>query len=139
MERCWWCLKHPDPNPGGPPLARPETGGSSPAGAAALVFDDRDYGINKQNAEAITNFFQRSSWGLSLDSIVKTPFFAISQSQNIGLQLADFVTTVVGLRFSSHPQGARYFHQLKPCLYSYDNQGHRVSSLKVLRGQPTAP
>ena len=106
---------------------------------AKLVFDDRDYGINKQNAEAITNFFQRSSWGLSLDSIVKTPFFAISQSQNIGLQLADFVTTVVGLRFSSHPQGARYFHQLKPCLYSYDNQGHRVSSLKVLRGQPTAP
>jgi len=27
-------LKHPDPNPCGPPLARPETGGSSPAGAA---------------------------------------------------------------------------------------------------------
>ena len=29
-------LKHPDPNPCDPPFARPETGGSSPAGAAAL-------------------------------------------------------------------------------------------------------
>jgi len=26
-------LKHPDPNPCDPPLARPEAGGSSPAGA----------------------------------------------------------------------------------------------------------
>jgi hypothetical protein len=41
---------------------------------ASLVFDDRDYGINQKNSEAITNFFQRSARGLSMDSIVKTPF-----------------------------------------------------------------
>ena len=106
-----------------------------PERMAKLVFDDRDYGINKQNAEAITNFFQRSSRGLSLDSILRTPFFAISQSQNIGLQLADFVTTVIGLRFSSHPQGQRYFQKLQACFFTYEFQGHRVSSLKVLRGK----
>ena len=44
-----------------------------PERMAKLVFDDRDYGINRKNAEAITNFFQRSSVGLSLDSIIKTP------------------------------------------------------------------
>jgi hypothetical protein len=104
---------------------------------AKLVFDDRDYGINRKNAEAITNFFQRSSVGLSLDSILKTPFFAISQSQNVGLQLADFVTTVIGLRFSSHPRAGRYFDMLRPCFFYYEDNGHRTSSLKVLRGKAT--
>lgn len=106
---------------------------------AKLVFDDRDYGINQKNATAITNFFQRSSWGLSLDSIVKTPFFAISQSQNVGLQLADFVTTIIGLRFSSHPQADVYFNALKKCFFNYKEGHHQVSSLKVLRGSPSAP
>ena len=106
---------------------------------AKLVFDDRDYGINRKNAEAITNFFQRSSVGLSLDSILKTPFFAISQSQNAGLQLADFVTTIIGLRFSSHPQSRRYFERLARCFFHYDDNGHRVSGLKVLRGRPARP
>jgi len=103
---------------------------------AKLVFDDRDYGINQKNAEAITNFFQRSAVGLSLDSILKTPFFAISQSQNIGLQLADFVTTVIGMRFSSHPHSKKYFEMLNKCFYFYQYNGRRVSSLKVLRGKP---
>jgi len=106
---------------------------------AKLVFDDRDYGINQKNSTAITNFFQRSSWGLSLDSIVKTPFFAISQSQNIGLQLADFVTTIIGLRFSSHPEAAPYFNTLKDCFFTYQDGRHSVSSLKILRGSPSAP
>ena len=75
-----------------------------PGRMAKIIFDDRDFGTNKQNATAITNFFLRSARGLSWDSIIKTPFFAISQSQNVGLQLADFATTVVGLRFMSHPQ-----------------------------------
>lgn len=110
-----------------------------PERMAKLVFDDRDYGINRKNAEAITNFFQRSSVGLSLDSILKTPFFAISQSQNIGLQLADFVTTIIGLRFSSHPQSGRYFEMLKRCFFHYEDNGHRVSGLKVLRGKPALP
>ncbi len=101
---------------------------------AKLIFDDRDYGINKKNAEAITNFFQRSSWGLSLDSIVKTPFFAISQAQNVGVQLADFVTTIIGMRFSSHPEGYRFFEIIKRCLFRYEHNGHCVTSLRVLKG-----
>lgn len=101
---------------------------------AKLVFDDRDYGINKKNAEAITSFFQRSPQGLSFDSIIKTPFFAISQSLNVGLQLADFVTTVIGLRFSSHPNAPRFFEILKRCFYFYEKDGTRISSLKVLKG-----
>jgi len=101
---------------------------------ASLVFDDRDYGINQKNSEAITNFFQRSAYGLSIDSIVKTPFFAISQSQNVGLQLADFVTTVIGMRFSSHPEISPFYAHLKRAFVSWPTEtGHWVSSLKVLR------
>lgn len=101
---------------------------------ALLVFDDRDYGINQKNAEAITNFFQRSSFGLSMDSILQTPFFAISQAQNVGLQLADLVTTVIGLRFSSHKQIAPYFAKLRRCIPHYPmGNGGRTSCLKVLR------
>src|SRR5208282_2097898 len=73
-----------------------------PNDKALIIFDDRDYGINRKNAEAITNFFQRSNQGAAMDSIVQTPLFAISQAQNVGLQLADLVTTIIGLRFSSH-------------------------------------
>ncbi|MEI6147826.1 MAG: DUF3800 domain-containing protein [bacterium] len=103
---------------------------------AMIVFDDRDYSINQKNSEAITNFFQRSAVGLSLDSIVKTPFFAISQSQNAGLQLADFVTTIIGLRFSGNPNVQPYFTTLRKCIFTYDTgEGGRISCLKVMRGE----
>lgn len=102
---------------------------------ASLVFDDRDYGINRKNSEAITNFFQRSAKGLSMDSIVKTPFFAISQSQNVGLQLADLVTTIIGLRFASSRQIEPYFAALKGAIPGWTEEtGWRVSCLKVMRG-----
>jgi hypothetical protein len=102
---------------------------------AKLVFDDRDYGVNRQNAEAITNFFLRSAQGLALDSIVKTPFFAISQAQNVGLQLADFVTTIIGLRFASSSDVTPYFTALKKSIFHYrDNDGRLISGLKVMRG-----
>jgi hypothetical protein len=102
---------------------------------AKLVFDDRDYGINQKNAHAITNFFQRSSAGLSFNSIIHTPFFAISQAQNVGLQLADFVTTIVGLRFSSHPDIAPFWYLLKDTFFSYQlpNSNRWVNSIKVMR------
>ena len=105
-----------------------------PSQLAKLVFDDRDYGINQKNARAITNFFQRSSAGLSFNSIIQTPFFAISQSQNVGLQLADFVTTVIGLRFSSHPDIAPFWNLLREAFYSYQlTNGRWVNSIKVMR------
>ncbi len=69
-----------------------------------------------------------------MDSIIKTPFFAISQSQNVGLQLADFVTTVIGLRFSSHEQAQPYFTALKEAIPNYEETNRRVSCLKVMRG-----
>lgn len=102
---------------------------------ACIVFDDRDYGINQKNSEAITNFFQRSAKGLSLDSIVKTPFFAISQSQNVGLQLADLVTTVIGLRFASHRHIEPYFTGLKKSIPTYVDNGWPKSCLKVMRAK----
>lgn len=101
---------------------------------ALIVFDDRDYGINKKNAEAITNFFQRSDQGAAMDSIVQTPLFAISQAQNVGLQLADLVTTIIGLRFASHQAIAPVFSNLKRSIPSYEwSDGTMVSGLKVLR------
>jgi hypothetical protein len=106
---------------------------------AKIVFDDRDYGINQKNSRAITNFFQRSSVGLSLNSIIHAPFFAISQAQNVGLQLADLVTTVVGLRFSSHPAADKYFHILKKAQFSYQlPNGYWMNSLKIIRGRVAA-
>jgi len=103
---------------------------------AKLVFDDRDYGTNHPNAAAITNFFTRSPRGLVLNSILKTPFFAISQSHNVGLQLADFVTTIIGLRFESCVHIQPYFELLKPTIYSYLDGGRRISGLKLIRGLP---
>ncbi len=105
-----------------------------PNDKALIVFDDRDYGINKKNAEAITNFFQRSNQGVAMGSIVQTPLFAISQAQNVGLQLADLVTTIIGLPFASHPHIASIFASLKRSIPFYEqNDGSKVSALKVLR------
>ena len=105
-----------------------------PGRIAKLVFDDRDYGINQKNSHAITNFFQRSSYGLSLDSIIQTPFFAISQSQNVGLQLADFITTIIGLRFASHPHIGPYWNLLRDTFFSYQrSNSFWVNSIKVMR------
>jgi len=103
---------------------------------AKLIFDDRDYQTNRQNAETITNFFVRSPAGLALDSIIKAPLFAISEAQNVGLQLADVVTTVVGLRFAGSSEVKPYWNRLKPAIYRWSTvTGRMGSSLKVLRGK----
>jgi hypothetical protein len=100
-----------------------------------LVFDDRDFDTNRKNSEAITRFFQRSATGLALDSVIATPFFAISQAQNIGLQLADFVTTIIGMRFQSSEDIRPFFLKLQRQMIEYvNNGGVRVSGLKVIRG-----
>lgn len=99
-----------------------------------IVFDDRGYKINKQNAETITNFFVRSPQGLAMDNIVKTPFFAISQAQNVGLQLADVVTSVIGLKFARSSSIEPYWQRLKPAFYNWQKaDGMQQSSLKILR------
>lgn len=100
-----------------------------------LIFDDRGFQINKTNSEAITNFFVRSPAGLALTSVIKTPLFAVSQAQNIGLQLADFVNYIIGSRFVSDEKIDPYWKKLKRTFYRWPGaEGYIGSSLKILRG-----
>ncbi len=109
-----------------------------PKDMACLVFDDRDYGINNKNSTAITNFLQRSPPGLAMDSIVRTPFFAISQAQNIGLQLADFVTTVISAKHSHNENVDPYCDRLKRAIPHWESvDGHRVTGLKIIHDRAT--
>ncbi len=104
-----------------------------PGEMACLVFDDRAYGINHKNSTAITNFLQRSSAGLAMDSIVRTPFFAISQAQNIGIQLADFVTAVISSQFAGNQNVTSYYERLKKAVPHWQSvDGHHVTGLKVI-------
>lgn len=107
-----------------------------PGEIAALVFDDRDHGTNLRNATAITNFFLRSPHGLALDSVLDTPFFAISQAQNIGLQLADFVTTLVAMRFEGREEVKGMYNELQKVVFRWeDPPGVRHGSLKIIRSR----
>lgn len=103
---------------------------------AALVFDDRDLGTNLRNATAITNFFLRSPHGLALDSVLDTPFFAISQAQNVGLQLADFVTTLIAMRFEGRDEIKEMFNDLRRSIFHWeDPPGRHHSGLKIIRSK----
>lgn len=104
-----------------------------PQRRAKLVFDDVDYGTNKTRAESITNFFNRTAVGRGYDSIIRTPFFSVSQAQNIGLQLADLVTTVYGIRFQGVREIQPLFLILKKTLYSYRLGARRFTTLKVFK------
>jgi hypothetical protein len=106
-----------------------------PDDLACMVFDDRSYGINARNAEAITNFFQRDVRGLTMDSIVRTPFYAISQAKNVGLQLADLVTAVISLKLAGSDAITPYYARLKRAIPSWmpDYTAHRVTGLKIMR------
>lgn len=104
-----------------------------PDDMVCMVFDDRDYGINHKNSTAITNFLQRSSAGLAMDSIVRTPFFAISQAQNIGIQLADFVTAVISAQYAHNQHVTSYYERLKKAVPHWQSvEGHHVAGLKVI-------
>lgn len=101
-----------------------------------LVFDDRDLGTNERNSTAITNFFLRSAQGRKLDRILDTPLFGISQAQNVGLQLADLVTTILGMRFEEHPNGKEFFDLLEPAIFKWQEPvGKWHSGLRVI-GDP---
>lgn len=102
---------------------------------ASLVFDDRSYGINARNAEAITNFFQRDVRGLAMDAIVRTPFYAISQANNVGLQLANLVTAVISSRFAGNEAIEPYYFRLRRAIpfWTLGGGALRVSGLKIMR------
>jgi len=100
---------------------------------AKLVFDDRDHETNANNATAITNFFLRSAVGRGYNSILRVPFFAVSQAQNVGLQLADVVTTVVGKEFEGDRRIQDHWRIVQSLVYHTSVHGLSVSSLKVIR------
>jgi hypothetical protein len=107
-----------------------------PGRYAKLIFDDRGRQDNEKNAKAITNFFARSTVGLGYDSIVRIPFFAISRGHNYGLQLADIVTTALGLRFQGERRCDRLFRIVRSrMLHTPTVAGRLVSSLKVMRNE----
>lgn len=106
-----------------------------PGRFAKLVFDNRDHKTDEKNSRAITNFFVRSHMGLGYDSILRIPFFAVSQGHNYGLQLADLITTVIGLRFQGRKEYRSLWKIVRDMLYIADVGGRRQSSLKVMRDQ----
>lgn len=103
---------------------------------AQLVFDDRDHGTNDRNATTITNFFRRSTSGRKLDRIIDAPLFGISQAQNVGLQLADLVTTIIAMRFEEHPNGSEFHKLLETAIFRWEEpRGVPHSGLRVI-GDP---
>lgn len=108
-----------------------------PAKNAKIIFDDRDYKTNKLNAEAITNFFTRSQAGLAMTNIIKTPFFSISQAQNIGLQLSDIIAGIISLKFTGETRIEEHWKIMKAGFYRWEAEkkdGGKVlsNSLKVI-------
>jgi hypothetical protein len=106
---------------------------------AKLVFDNRDHRTHEKNAKAITNFFVRSTIGLGYDSILRVPFFAVSQGHNAGVQLADLITTVIALRFQGHREYTPLWRIIKDMIYHVPLGGQMQTSLKVMRSRPGLP
>ncbi len=104
-----------------------------PGKRAKLIFDDVDYATNANRARAITNFFNRSPVGRGYDTIIRTPFFAVSQAENVGLQLADIVTTVAAIRFEGDRQNQAMWRELHASLYRYQLGSLNHTTMKVFR------
>lgn len=87
-----------------------------------MVFNDRDYGINRKNAEAELGFR------------CQDPVLCHLAGEQHRTPTADFVTTVVGLRFCSYAPFDPYFARLKKAIVSLKDQENRMgSTLKVMR------
>ena len=71
--------------------------------------------------------------GRGYDTIIRTPFFAVSQAQNIGLQLADVITTVYGMRFQGRREAIPFFRELRKTIYRFKVGMQTVSSLRVIK------
>ncbi len=107
-----------------------------PGRFAKIVFDNRDHQTHKKNAAAITNFFSRSTLGLSYGNILRVPFFAVSEGHNYGLQIADIITTVIAMRFQGDRRIDPLWQIVRQMLYKAPHGGKTLSSLKVLRNRP---
>jgi hypothetical protein len=107
-----------------------------PGRTAKLIFDNREHRTHEVNSRAITNFFVKSAIGKGYDSLLRIPLFAVSQGHNYGLQLADLVTTVVGVRFQGIKEFDPMWQRVKQMLYSTQVGAWNQSSLKVMREPP---
>jgi len=104
-----------------------------PKRQAKLVFDDRGYQTNKKNARAITNFLSRHAIGRGYDTILRVPVTATSEGHNSGLQLADLITTVIGLRFQGEKRVQPLFRHVLAMLHRTSVGGQKLTGLKVMR------
>lgn len=112
-----------------------------PEQKAVIVFDDRDSGTNARNSRAMTNYFVRSKNGNSMrSSILEVPLFAISQVNNIGLELADLVTTIIGVYACGEHGIAELYSKLHRRIYKWqDNYGRPMSTLRWIDPQKLSP
>lgn len=108
---------------------------------AIIVFDNRDIGTDERNARAVTNFLVRSSSGRAMrSSILEIPMFAISQANNVGLQLADLITTIIGIYASGEQGITDVYNLLHRQFYSWkDNYGKAMSTLRWIDPQKLCP
>lgn len=108
---------------------------------AIIIFDNRDTGTDERNARAVTNYLVRSQRGHSMrSSILEVPMFAISQANNIGLQLADLVTTIIGIYASGEPGISQIYNLLHRRFYTWkDNYGKPMSTLRWIDPQKLCP
>ncbi len=108
---------------------------------AVIVFDNRDSGTDERNARAVTNFLVRSQSGHTMrSSILEVPMFAISQANNVGLQLADLVTTIIGIYATGESGIAAIYSQLHSLFYTWkDNYGRAMSTLRWIDPQKLCP
>lgn len=108
---------------------------------AIIVFDNRDNGTDERNARAMTNFLVRSKSGYSMrSSILEVPMFAISQANNVGLQLADIVTTIIGIYASGEQGITEIYDMLHRQFYTWkDNYGKIMSTLRWIDPQKLCP
>ncbi len=102
---------------------------------AKLVFDDRGHSTNSRNGRAATNFLSKSTVGSGYDTIIRTPFFGVSQANNYGLQMADLVTTVLGLRFQGSDAVYPLWRKVHSMLYRFQVGERRFSSLHLMRNK----
>ncbi len=103
-----------------------------PGRFAKMVFDDRGFATNVKNGRAANNFFLRSPVGMSYDTIIKTMLHGVSKN-NVGLQLADLVSTVVGMKFQGTTGIDPLWQRVHRMLYKARVGEISQSSLKVIR------
>ncbi len=104
---------------------------------AIMVFDSRDNGTNERNSKAVTNYLVKTKPGNNMrSSVLEIPLFAISQANNIGLQLADLITTIIGMHVEQRREITDLYNELHKRFYTWkDNYGRKMSTLRWLDPQ----